>query len=282
MKSLSALFVVAFGLLSLHAQADPVLRLQCTPSLLPFAKDLVKPLKEQGIDVRIADVAGNTQVVNSLSSGEIEVALLTRRMKIDERVGAPDMRFSETVLGVQAVAVVVAKNVWDSGVHALKREQIARFYQNEASRWKEVGGEDRPMIFFEPAHEKGPWEIFATWLYGDIQRAPAVNWQVVNDGPDMQSALQFASGGISVGALRWADRRSAFPLGLIDDAGKTIDPTLENLADGSYPLMRPIVVIFPREPAQEKKKMLEFLVGEKGQKIIGAHDYVPQSALKKP
>jgi len=283
MKFLSALLVAASGLFCLPAQAaDAVLRLQCTPSLLPFARALVKPLQEQGIEIQLADPAGNNQVVTSLSSGEVDVVLLSRRMKVNERVGAPDLHFTEQTLGIQAVAVVVAKNVWDSGVHALKREQIASFYENRSTRWKEVGGEDRPMIFFEPVHDNGAWEIFATWLYGDIQRAPAVNWQVVNDGRDTLGALQFASGGISVAALRWADRRFVFPLGLIDDAGKTIEPTKESIADGSYPLMRPIVVVFPREPAQEKKKMLEFLVGEQGQKIVADHDYVPQSTLKAP
>lgn len=284
MKFLSALFaaVAVSTLLGLPAQADPELRLQCTPSLMPFAKALVKPLKEQGIELLLADPVGNTQVVNSLSSGSVDVIMLTRRMKIEERVGAPDLHFSETTLGLQAVAVVVARSVWDSGVHALNREQIASFYENQTTRWKAVGGEDRPMVFFEPAHDKGPWEIFATWLYGDIQRAPAVNWQIVNDGADTQGALQFASGGISVAALRWVDRRFVFPLGLIDEAGKTIEPTNANLADGSYPLMRPVVVIFPREPAQEKKRLLEFLVGEKGQKIIGDYDYVPQSTLQTP
>ena len=259
-----------------------MLRLQCTPSLLPFARDLVKPLKEHGIEVQLADPAGNNQVVSALSSGAVDVVLLTRRMKMDERVGAPDLQFTEKTLGVQAVAVVVAKTVWDSGIHALKREQIANFYEKQSTRWKDVGGEDRPMIFFEPVHDRGLWETFATWLYGDIQRAPAVNWQVVNDGPDTQGALQFASGGISVAALRWADRRSAFPLGITDDAGKTIEPTNESIVDGSYPLMRPVVIVFPREPAQEKKKMLEFLLSEEGQKIVADHDYVPQSTLKVP
>ena len=282
MKLLPALLVVVLGLLCLPAQADPVLRLQCTPSLLPFARDLVKPLKEEGIEVQLADPAGNNQVVSSLSSGAVDVVLLTRRMKVDERVGAPDLQFTEKTIGVQAVAVVVAKTVWDSGIHALNREQIASFYEKRSTRWKDVGGEDRPMIFFEPVHDKGPWEIFATWLYGDIQRAPAVNWQIVNDGSDTQGALQFASGGISVTALRWADRRLVFPLGIINDAGKTIEPTNEGIVDGSYPLMRPVVVVFPREPAQEKKKLLEFLVGEKGQKIVADHDYVPQSTLKAP
>jgi len=284
MKSLPALLIALFALFALlcvRASAE-ALRLQCTPALLPLAKDLVRPLREQGIIVKLVEEAGNTQVVGALGAGEIDVALLTRSLKVDERVSYPAMHFSETTLGMHVVTVVVAQTVWESGVHALKREQVLNFYENKTRSWKDVGGEERPMIFFDPAHERGTWEIFATWLYGDIHRAPAVAWQIVNDGPDTQNTLEFASGGISVANLRWADRRHVFPLALIDDAGKAVEPTKANILDGSYPLTRPIVVVFPREPAAEKKKLLEFLVGEKGQHILGEHDFTPQSVLTAP
>ncbi|MEP6668910.1 MAG: substrate-binding domain-containing protein [Chthoniobacter sp.] len=282
MKPFPVLLIALSAVLCVRAPAEPSIRLQCTPSLLPLATDLVRPLRDQGIQVRLVEEAGNTQVIGALGAGEIDVALLSRALKTEERVAYPDMRFSETTLGAHVVTVVVARTVWDSGVHALKRQQILDLYENKARSWKDVGGEERPMIFFDPAHDHGVWEIFAAWLYGDIHRAPAVTWQIVTDGPDTQTTLEFASGGISVASLRWADRRHVFPLGLIDDNGKTVDPSKANILDGSYPLSRPIVIVFPREPAADKKKLLEFLVGEKGQKIIGAHDFTPQSTLTAP
>ncbi len=105
---------------------------------------------------------------------------------------------------MHVVTVVVARTVWESGVHALKREQILGFYENKTRSWKEVGGEDRPMIFFDPAHERGTWEIFAAWLYGDIQRAPAVTLarsspmdptrRTRSSSPPVASPSQFALG----------------------------------------------------------------------------------------
>jgi len=283
MKSFAALFVAICGVLCSGAlAAPPALHLQCTPSLLPLAKDLVRPLQEEGIEIKLVEEAGNAQVASALGAGAIDVALLSRPLTVDERVSNPQLHYSENTIGRQVVAVVVSRLVWEGGVQALKREQVLNLYENKVRNWKEVGGEDRPTQFFEPAHEKGPWEIFATWLYGDVHRAPAVPWQVLADGAETQSALQFASGAISVAALRWADRHDLFPLALIDDTGKAIEPTPANIRDGSYPLQRPVVVVFPREPAAEKKKFLEFLMGEKGQPILAAHDYVPESTFKAP
>jgi phosphate transport system substrate-binding protein len=198
---------------------------------------------------------------------------------VDERFGYPARHFLEKPLGVQAVAVVVSRAVWESGVHALKREQLIDAYESRARNWKDLGGEDRPLLFFEPAHDRGPWEIFATWLYGDIHKAPAVSWQVVSDGSDTQTTLQFASGAISVAGIHWADRKDVFPLALIDASGKTIEPTVANIASGVYPLTRPVIIAFGNDPTTEKRKFLEFLMSERGQSVVAAHDFVPQSSL---
>jgi phosphate transport system substrate-binding protein len=283
MKSFLSLLVAISGVLGADVLAEsPPLQLQCTPSLVPLAKDLVHPLHDAGIEIAIVPEAGNAQVATALGAEQIDVALLTRPLTIDERVSNPQLHFSETTIGMQVVAMVVSRLVWEGGVQALKREQIMGLYENKIRNWKEVGGEERPTQFFEPAHDKGPWEIFAKWVYGDVHKAPAVTWQIVADGADTQSALQFASGAISVAALRWADRKDVFPIALIDDSGKTVQPTIANMRDGSYPLMRPLVAVFPREPAAEKRKLLGFLMGEKGQQIVAAHDYVPEASIKAP
>jgi len=262
------------------ALADPPIRIQATPSLMALAKDLVRPMREQGIEIKVVEEAGNSQVIADLSGGVIDAALITRPLSIDERVSSPAHHFIETPVGVHAVAVVVSRPVWESGVRALKREQLIDAYESRVRSWKELGGEDRPLLFFEPAHDRGPWEIFANWLYGDIHKAPAVPWQIVADGADTQTTLQFASGAISVAELRWADHKDLFPLALIDDSGKRIEPTLANIATGVYPLTRPVILAFAKEPATQRRKLLEFLLSEKGQSLVAAHDFLAQSALK--
>jgi phosphate transport system substrate-binding protein len=265
-----------------HVLADPPIRVQATPSLMALAKDLVRPLHEQGIELKVLEEGGNGQVIADLGEGQIDAALITRPLNVDERYGFPARHFVEKPLGVQAVAVVVSRSVWESGVHALKREQILGAYENQVRSWKQLGGEDRPLLFFEPAHDRGPWEIFANWLYGDIHKAPAVAWQVVADGSDTQTTLQFASGGISVAGIQWADHKDVFPLTLIDDSGKALEPTVANIASGVYPLTRPVIIAFSDDPTTDKRKFLDFLVSEKGQKIIGTHDFLPQSSLPAP
>lgn len=276
------LFVVAMIVAGQALEAaDPPLRIVPTPSLVAFAKDLVGPLHSEGIDVKIMPPGGNAVAIEELGSGAVEAALLTRPIKVDERVDFPQHHFVESTLGVHAVAVVASRLVWDGGVRALTRDQIANLYENKFRNWKAVGGEDRPLQFFEPAHDRGPWEIFVTWLYGDTRKAPGVPWQIVSDGGDTRTALQFSSGGLSVASLRWIDRRDVFPISIIGDSGKPIEPTVANVASGVYPLVRPVIIAFAEEPVTRLKKMAEFLISEKGQELVEDHDVIPQNQLKK-
>ncbi|MEI9892810.1 MAG: hypothetical protein WDN28_02555 [Chthoniobacter sp.] len=76
MKTFPAFLIALSVLLCARTMAaDPALRLQCTPSLIGLAKDLVRPLREQGIEIRLVEEAGNTQVVGALGAGNIDVAL---------------------------------------------------------------------------------------------------------------------------------------------------------------------------------------------------------------
>jgi len=285
MKSLSTLAVlVATSLIicPFPVQADGSVRVQGVPSLTRVLKAAAPQLLEMGIEIKVGAECGNGQALAALGNGEIDLALLGRGLTAEERASYPEKPFDELQLGTQTIAVLVSRPVWESGVRALKREQIMELYEGRTSSWKPFGGEDRSAKFFEPAHGSGVWEIFAAWLYGDLRKAPAVQWEVVANGAEAQTAVQFHSGAVSVAALRWADRREVYPLAIIDDSGVAIEPTLANVAAGKYPLTRPVFVVAGKRPAGNRRKVLEFLRSEKGQAVVAGNDLLPVGGSKEP
>lgn len=245
-------------------------------------KAAAAPLREQGIELKIGNDCSNAQAAAALGAGEIDLALLSRVLTAEERASYPERRFEEYQIGTQTIVLLVSREIWESGVRAVKREQVAELYEGRVSTWKAFGGEDRSTKFFEPAHGQGVWEVFAAWLYGDVRKAPAVPWEVVADGREAQTAVQFHSGAISVAAERWADRRDVFALAIIDDSGEAIEPTPANVAAGKYPLARPAYVAVGSKPTGNKRKTIEFLRSEKGQAVVLENDFLPVDALKKP
>jgi phosphate transport system substrate-binding protein len=136
--------------------------------------------------------------------------------------------------------------------------------------------------FFEISHGLGLWEMFVSWLYGDVHKAPAVNWEAVQDSADAANAVQFSSGAVAVAALVRADRREVFPLALIDETGAVLEPTPTNIAAGRYPLVRPAYIVFGERPVGSKRKVLEFLLSEQGQALVAASDLLPLTAIPAP
>jgi ABC-type phosphate transport system substrate-binding protein len=60
-------------------------------------------------------------------------------------------------------------------VKAISKKEFAALYEGALGNWKALGGEDRKIKFFNPEQGRGIWELFVTWCYGDIRKAPLVN-----------------------------------------------------------------------------------------------------------
>lgn len=261
---------------SFAVAADPApIRVRGVSALSRVMKSASLPLREMGIEIKVGEDCSNALALEALGNGQIDIALLGRPLTPADRAAYPDKSFQATKLGTQTLAILIPRSIWESGVRAMKKEQIEKLYEGKAATWDEFGGEKRSIKFFEPAHGVGVWEVFATWLYGETRLAPAVKWEVVNSGADAQSAVQFFSGGCSVAAVRWADRKEVFPLAIIDDSGTPVEPTAANVEAGKYPLSRPAYAVVGVKPAANRRKVLEFLQSEKGQALMIEHDFLP-------
>ena len=263
-------------------RAEPAIRIAGSPVVSPVLKSAVPGLRGLGIEIKMFEDAGSSQVVAALATGEIEVALTTRSLTAEERAAFPERRMEEFQIGTQAVAFIVSRPVWESGVRALTREQATNLYEKRVQSWKELGGEDRPIKFFDVAHGRGVWEIFAGWLYGEARKAPAVKWEVVTEWADAKTSTYFNSGGASIVPLRYADGKEVMALAIADEGGSAIEPKPVEIGTGKYPLSRPVFVVFGDKPTRNHKKLLDFLLSEKGQALIAASDLLPLAAMKAP
>ena len=276
---LALLGVALSGFSTEHLHADAPVRVQGVAPLTRVMKAAAPALRAQGVELKIGEECSSGQAAAALGMGAIDLALLGRAMSVGESAAYPERQFQEFAIGSHAVAVLVSRTIWESGVRALTREQITRLYEGRIESWKELGGEDRKLKFFDSAQGRGVWEIFAAWLYGDLRKAPAVAWEVLAEGSEIQTAVQFQAGAAGVAALRWADRKDVFPLALIDDAGVVTAPTTANVASGKYPLARSAFVVVGEKPTGHKRKVLEFLRSEAGQALVAEQDLLPLGAV---
>lgn len=266
----------SLGFLFPTGASGGTVRLHVTNVAAGAFKEIAEQLKGQGIELALNTEGGSSAGIAALASDSVEIAVTIRGITAQERSAAPEKRFIEDTLAFQALVLVVPDDVWGSGVRVLSKEQVLNVYEGRAKSWKELGGEDRPIKFYNPAQGIGVWEPFVTWLYGDVRKAPlGSDFDAVRTPEETRDSVEFNRGSLSVAPPRFADGKGVFALAIKDEQGATVQPTLEEMHSQRYPLSRPIIAIVGGRPTGEVREVLEFLRGKEGQEIFAKSGLVP-------
>jgi hypothetical protein len=149
---------------------------------LPTAAPGIK--RDLGIDLKFDPQSQSAAAIQSVGVEVADLAVITRPLTPEDRSDFPARRFFEIEVGVQVIVPIVSRETFDAGVKSISKKEFADLYENVIRNWKQLGGEDREIKFFNPEHGRGIWELFVTWLYGDIRKAPlGKRWETVLDQP---------------------------------------------------------------------------------------------------
>jgi phosphate transport system substrate-binding protein len=232
--------------------------------------------------IQVDTQGGSSGGIAALGEGRADLAMSSRPLLDEDRARFPKVRLQPVKIGVDAVALVVSKDVWDGGVRALSREQVRRLYEGEVKNWREVGGPDRRVVFFNKEPGRGTWEVFAHWLYGGADKAPLVSHPEVGANEEARNKVASSRGAITQLSAAWADGRTTFALGIRTPDGKVVAPTPAALAGGLYPLSRPLLVISNGPPQGIAKALLDLLLAPRGQALVRKHGYLALDQLHQP
>lgn len=196
----------------------------------------------------------------------------------EDRKKFPKVNFVSTSVGQDAVALVVSKDVWEGGVKALSRQQAKDIYEGTVTNWKQVGGPDRRIVFFNKEPGRGTWEVFAHWLYGNTKNAPAVRHREVGGNEEGRTKVASTKGAITQLSFAWAEGDARIhALGAKLDDGRVIAPSSQTIADHSYPMSRPLLFVTDGLPKGDAKVFLDFVLSPRGQSLVRKHGYLPIS-----
>lgn len=223
------------------------------------------------IEFKVVTEGGSAAGIAGVGLNVVDIGLSSRAITGEERAAAPDKRLTETKIGAQAVLVVVPEEIWQAGVRRLSRRQLVAIYERRVKNWKELGGADREIVFYNRPggfSGRGVWDVFAIWLYEDVRKAPLSKAEILETPDEVRDTVEFNGGAISlleVGEMPKAGLK-AIPLEL--DNGTIIEPTPDAIKSGKYPLSRPLLLITAGKPIGNVKTLLDYMTGEKGQAAV--------------
>jgi phosphate transport system substrate-binding protein len=214
----------------------------------------------------------------ALANGTVDIANASRSIKDEEKQLAEKAGYHpvEFVIARDAIAVIVNPN---NPVSQLTLEQISKIYRGEINNWKDVGGEDRPIVRLSRETNSGTHVYFLesvvrlsdskdkTIFSPDTLLLPSSEG-IISEVSDNPNAIGYDGLGYvtsTVKVLAVANKGSS----------DYIKPSVETVNTGTYPISRDLYMYTPNPPTGAVKEYLDWIQGSEAQKIVADLGFVP-------
>jgi len=229
-------------------------------------------------DVSISVTGGGSGTgIAAMIHGTVDVANASREMKEEEIAAAQANGINpvEFVIAGDAIAVVVNPS---NPVQRLTLRQISDIYTGRITNWRDVGGEDRPIVLLSRESNSGTYVYFLE----NVIRLGADDPTLLFS-PD--TLLMPSSEGISAEIRQNPNAIGYDGLGYVTPDQKTIAvardthgayvlPSVDTVNDGTYPISRPLYMYTAGEPAGVVRDYIDWILHD-GQVLVTELGFVP-------
>jgi len=221
---------------------------------------------------------GSGTGLSALISGTCDVANASRTIKEKEVALAQQRGINpyEIKVGLDGLAVVVNQK---NPVSRLTTQQLADIFTGRVTNWKEVGGDDERIVILSREVNSGTHVYFKEHVLH--KGGPAGQEEFAASALLMSSSQAIAdevsgnTAAIGYYGMGYISPKQK-PIAVAkDEKSEYIEPTIENVVGGAYPISRPLFIYTNGEPAGLVKKFVDFSLSKEGQEIVLKTDFVP-------
>lgn len=225
-------------------------------SMEKFANALSEAFMEKYPKVTVtAEFVGSGAGIEAVSNGTADIGNSSRNLKDEEKAKG----VAENIVASDGIAVVVdpANTVED-----LTKDQLTSIYDGTVTNWKDVGGNDAPIVVVGREAGSGTRGAFEELL--KLEDACKYSNELDSTGAVM---AKVASTPGSIGYVS---------LDVLDDTVKALkldgaEPTEENIKAGKYFLSRPFVMATKGEISEQSdlvKALFDFIYSDEGSELV--------------
>ena len=227
-------------------------------SMEKFANALSESFMEKYPDVTVtAEFVGSGAGVEAVLGGTADIGNSSRNLKDEEKAKG----VAENIVAIDGIAVVVdpANTVGD-----LTKQQLSDIYEGKVTNWKDVGGNDAPIVVVGRESGSGTRSAFEELL--KLEDICKYSNELDSTGAVMAKVAS------TPGAIGYVS------LDVLDDSVKALklegaEPTEENIKAGSYFLSRPFVMATKGEISEQNdlvKALFDYIYSDEGTEILKA------------
>jgi phosphate transport system substrate-binding protein len=257
---------ISIAMLAITSTAIFAQKIKGSDTCLPLSQKAAESFMKSNSGTSVTVTGGGSGVgIAALIEGTTDIAQSSRAIKFDEKGKMQEggKNAKEVTVAYDALAIIVNPQ---NKVTNLTREQLEGIFTGKIKNWKEVGGDDVPVIPYARETSSGTYDFIKEYVLRNknymngIMSMPAT-------GAIIQSVSQ-TKGAIGYVGLAYLNA-GVKAVHVSYDKGKTyVEPSVANAKNNTYPIVRPLFYYYATKSEAIVKPFIDYLLSPEGQKIV--------------
>ncbi len=230
-------------------------------------------------DVRISVTGGGSGTgIAALVNGTVDIANASRKIKDEETAEAQANGIDpvEHIIARDAIAVIVNPN---NPVSELTLQQISDIYSGKYTNWKEVGGQDRPIVRLSRETNSGTHVYFLETVLrlGSKENKTlfSTNTLLLPSSEGIISEVRDNPNAIGYDGLGYVPKDLKMIAIAKEAGGEYVLPSIDTVNDKTYAIARDLYMYTNGEPTGILKEYLDWILSDEAQQIVAELGFVP-------
>ncbi|MHA1762917.1 MAG: phosphate ABC transporter substrate-binding protein [Promethearchaeota archaeon] len=266
-----AILVAWIGVAALTSRPKTI-KISGSTTCLPIIQACTTAYEEIQTEVGVTVTGGGSSVgVKDIGEGNSDIGMTSRPVKTSELEAYPDIQ--QHAFARDGVAIIVNPA---NPVNGLTLSQIKQIYEGKITNWKDLGGNDAPIVLMGRDSASGTRETFETKIIANGEKLEdsaayeqnQVNIEEYNSNGGLHDAI--AANPNAIGYIG---------IGYIDSEVKALTVngircTEATVKSKKYPIARKLYLLTLGAPDEYEADFINFVLGEQGQAIVQQEGFV--------
>ena len=264
-------FLTLFGCKGGGEKAQEAITIKGSDTMVQLGQRWAEKYMTDHKDIQLQVTGGGSGTgISALINGTTDICMASRPMKDAEKqqlLIKNKVQVTETVVARDGITIYLHP---DNHVKELSFDQLKKIYLGEFKNWKEVGGNDAPIITYGRENSSGTYSFFKEHVLENKDFSNSV--QSLPGTAAVVNAVKKDVNGIGYGGAGYAKEITECPIKK-DGATAALLPIKENIDNNSYPLSRNLYLYTSKAPEGKTKEFMDWILSPAGQEIVTKEGY---------
>lgn len=267
-KKMFYLFALVLSIIFSTTAFSETLVIKGSTTVLPITQKVAEAYMKEFPNVNISISGGGSgNGIKAIIDGTTDIANSSRFIKDSEVKQAIDNGAYPVPFSVAYDCIVPVVHPGNP-VNDLTLDQLQAIYMGKVKNWKEVGGDDHPVVVISRDTSSGTYEVWEEKVLKKERVFPG-------------ALLQASSGAVVQGVANNKNGIGYIGIGYLTDTVKAVSVngivgSEETTLSGAFPVSRPLFIFTRGWPEGTTVHFINYLLNpEKGQKMVKEAGFVP-------